>query len=260
MERIAKVVSILSLICWASVLVTAQEPSVKLYAGGPSEIDSRDPDRAKKAIDKWTRASEDDDQWDPSVVGRPTFLRVVKNSNHDGILEVWLKNPSSRRYELFRKYKIAYFSGQLGPKTAEGDLQAPEGFYFISKGRMNPKSRYHLSMDIGYPNAYDKAHDRTGDYLMIHGKAASLGCFAMTDRSAEQLYTLVDQALAKGQSIVRVHCFPFEMTEANLAKHQKHEYHSFWRNLKEGWDWFEEHRVPPNVEVDDGEYVFDPGS
>lgn len=86
---------------------------------------------------------------------------------------------------------------------------------------MNPTSRYHLSMDMGYPNAYDRYHGRTGSPLMIHGKAVSRGSFEMTDASIEQIYALVDAALKRGQPIVRVHCFPFAMTEGGDGAEQR---------------------------------------
>ena len=240
-----------------------EEATPRFFPGGPSEIESDDPQRASKAIRKWTGKDESPDDleeapffWDFEVVGRPLFLRVLKNGNRDGRLEAWLEDPEDGEFELFKSYRIAYFSGELGPKTEVGDLQAPEGFYYITRGRMNPASSYHLSMDMGYPNAFDRVHGRTGSLLMIHGKAVSLGCFAMTDSSIEQLYTLVDAAFENGQRLVRVHCFPFAMTKENLEEQEESIHFEFWRNLKEGWDHFERTGRPPNVEVEDGAYVF----
>lgn len=247
------------------LVIADEEPTEGFFPGGASEIDSDAADRAVQAIRKWSDPSHwpgDQDPeaapyfWDFDVVGRPVFIRVLKNGNRSGLLEVWLEEAESETFELFKTYRVSFFSGELGPKTKQGDLQAPEGFYFISRGRMNPQSSYHLSMDIGYPNAYDRHHGRTGSLLMIHGKSVSLGCFAMTDASIEQIYTLVDGALKRGQPFVRVHCFPFAMTPENLGQHGESEYADFWANLKEGWDWFEEHRRPPNVEVEEGRYVF----
>lgn len=241
-----------------------EELSPKFFGGGPSDISSRDSDRALKAIRKWSSPSEWDEQdpteapyfWDFEKVGREVFLRVLKIGNRDGKLEVWLEDPNTRLFEHFKTYQISYYSGKPGPKTKEGDLQAPEGFYYISRGRMNPASSYHLSMDIGYPNAYDRHHGRTGSLLMIHGKSVSLGCFAMTDASIEQIYTLVDAAFRNGQKIVRVHSFPFVMSDSLMAEREDSEHFEFWENLKEGWDWFEKHKVPPNVEAEEGRYVF----
>jgi len=147
-------------------------------------------------------------------------------------------------------------SGKLGPKTAEGDLQAPEGFYFVPPSRMKPDSTYHLAFNLGYPNAYDQAHGRTGSFLMVHGNRISIGCFAMTDSKIEEIYTLCDAALDKGQPFFRVHVFPFRMTKERLALAKDHKWHDFWLNLKEGYDWFETKRVPPDTTVKDLRYAF----
>ncbi|MEM9282575.1 MAG: L,D-transpeptidase family protein, partial [Verrucomicrobiota bacterium] len=231
-----------ALLAWSSF---SEEEKPLPYPGGDSEISSEDPERAEAAIQKWSFQDEETgypDFWDFEKVGRPVFIRIIKNDNREGILEVWLENPKSEEFEWFQSYQIAYYSGDLGPKRAEGDFQAPEGFYYVSPGRLNPRSSYHLSMDIGYPNAYDRGWGYTGGHLMIHGKAVSIGCFAMTDDSIEQIYTLVYAAFQSGQSIVRVHCFPFEMTEEQMRENEDSPHDPFWLELKGGWDWFEEKR------------------
>lgn len=239
--------------------------SIDPFSGGGSEIGGADSQRAAKAIQKWSDPSAWSGKgnpekspwfWDYSKVGRPVFIRIHKRESYEGALEVWLKDSQTATYELFKTYRIAYFSGDPGPKMKQGDYQAPEGFYFIGRSAMNPMSSFHLSMDMGYPNEYDLHHQRTGDLLMIHGDSVSVGCFAMTDVSIEQIYTLVDAALKDGQPFVRVHSFPFEMTAENLKKNKDSLHYPFWENLKEGWDWFEEERVPPNVTVKDGLYRF----
>ena len=124
-------------------------------------------------------------------------------------------------------------SGSLGPKLAEGDHQAPEGFYYVARSGMNPNSRYHLSFDIGYPNTFDRAHRRTGSLIMIHGNRVSIGCFAMTDVSIEEIYTLCAVALTKGQKFFRVHSFPFRMTDERLQKEKENHHYAFWSQLKQ---------------------------
>ncbi len=244
----------------------AQEATPQFFPGADSDISSVDSERAEKAVIKWTkRGGTQDGQslsqapyyWDRSKVGRPVFIRIMKNDNQHGRLELWTEDASTKKFELLKTYQIAYFSGELGPKTKTGDLQAPEGFYYISRSRMNPHSSYHLSMDMGYPNSYDKEKGYTGSHLMIHGSSVSLGCFAMSDCSIEQIYTMVDQALVNGQKIIRVHSFPFAMTDANMTRAANHPQYAFWKNLKEGWDWFEKNRTPPNVEVKEGKYTFE---
>jgi murein L,D-transpeptidase YafK len=122
---------------------------------------------------------------------------------------------------------------------------------------MNPNSRFHLSFNLGYPNAYDQAYKRTGSALMVHGGRVSIGCFAMTDKKIEEIYALADGALRNGQRFFRVHCFPFRMTDENMKQHRSSEWISFWKNLKSGYDFFENTKLPPDVKVQNGMYVFE---
>ena len=102
---------------------------------------------------------------------------------------------------------------------------------------------------------YDRAHDRTGSYLIVHGDCVSIGCYAMTDDVREEIYTLAAAALNTGQPLFRVHVFPLRMTRPNIEFHRGNQWDAFRRNLKVGHDWFEQHRRPPNVESRDGKYV-----
>jgi len=109
-------------------------------------------------------------------------------------LEVWVKAKEDDAYILLRTYPIQGLSGKAGPKLAEGDCQAPEGIYGIDW--LNPNSGFHLSMHITYPNEYDKARAvedgrvRLGGDIMIHGGRASVGCLAIGDEAAEDLFVL----------------------------------------------------------------------
>ena len=186
-------------------------------------------------------------------LGDPIFMRIFKESNE---LEVWIQPKDQEKYSLFKTYKICYYSGDLGPKTKQGDGQSPEGFYFINAGRFNPWSSFHLSLNMGYPNAYDRSKNYTGNYLMIHGNCVSIGCYAMTDEGIEEIYTLAHKAVENGQSFFRVHSFPFRMTAEKMRQNASHKWFDFWQNLKTGYDWFEEKGTPPNVEVAQGQYTF----
>lgn len=183
--------------------------------------------------------------------GAAAFLRIFKQERE---LELWLRG-SDGAFALFKTYPICTYSGALGPKLRQGDGQAPEGFYRVPAGRLNPYSSYHLSFDLGYPNAYDRAHGRTGSLLMVHGSCVSIGCYAMGDANIEQMYTLLSAAFRAGQGEVAVHAFPFRMTEANLARAQGSAWSDFWSNLREGYDAFERTRVPPTVRVAARRYV-----
>ncbi len=163
-------------------------------------------------------------------MGRPVFLRITKESRQ---LELLVKRPKG--WQVMKVYPILGMSGELGPKLKEGDGQAPEGFYSVVKGNMNPKSSYHLSFNIGYPNAYDRAQGRTGSFIMVHGSVYSIGCFAMGDDAIEEIYTMVDQALVKGQPSVPVQIYPFDMTAERMAAEGEHAHLAFWKYLQAGW-------------------------
>ena len=185
--------------------------------------------------------------------GAPIFIRIFKQNQK---LELWMLD--GYEYKLFKTYSICNFSGKLGPKLKEGDRQAPEGFYFVGESQLNPDSDFHLSFDIGFPNAYDREHRRTGNHLMIHGGCVSAGCYAMTDEGITEIYTLADAALKSGQRLFEVHIFPFRMTAANMAAYSKSRWAGFWANLKTGYDYFEAHHRPPIIYSDGKRYEFGP--
>jgi len=185
------------------------------------------------------------------TLGAPTFLRIFKEERQ---LEVWLQQ--NQTYQLFKTYPICNHSGDLGPKLKEGDHQSPEGFYTVSKSAMNPNSSYHLSFNLGFPNAYDQSHNRTGSFLMIHGDCVSVGCYAMTDAGIEEIYLLVEAAQNAGQESVPVHAFPFKMTEPRLAAEAANKWHPYWSNLKTGYDQFEQTKIPPKISVANQTYTF----
>ncbi|NWK57015.1 murein L,D-transpeptidase [Verrucomicrobiaceae bacterium N1E253] len=191
------------------------------------------------------------------ALGAPVFIRIFKESRK---LEVWLQDPTEKKFKHFKTWKIAAMSGQLGPKTKEGDRQAPEGFYFVPRSRMKPDSRFHLAFNLGYPNPYDRVHRRTGNFLMVHGNRVSLGCFAMTDPGIEEIYTLCASALRNGQPFFRVHSFPFRMTPERMEQAKASPHFAFWENLKQGYDWFETHGTPPDVQVRNNVYQFSAAS
>lgn len=184
--------------------------------------------------------------------GLPVFIRIFKQSNE---LEVWLKNGNS--FKLFKSYKICtYGFAGLGPKEKQGDGKAPEGFYRVYPKSLNPVSNFHLAFNLGYPNEFDRAHKRTGSALMIHGDCVSIGCYAMTDKAIEEIYALADGAFRNGQKSISVHIFPFRMTEEGMNKYDDSKNINFWRNLKEGHDYFEKEKNPPRVSVINKKYKF----
>ncbi|MER9236766.1 murein L,D-transpeptidase [Mesorhizobium sp. M0622] len=180
------------------------------------------------------------------------MARIFKE---EGKLEIW-KAKTNGRYDLVASYDICKWSGKLGPKFTEGDRQAPEGFYTVRPAQMNPRSNYHLSFNIGYPNAYDRANGRTGSNLMVHGACSSSGCYSMTDAQIEQIYAFGRDAFQGGQTEFQIQAFPFRMTAANMARYRNDPNYEFWKMLKVGYDNFEVTKVPPKVDVCEKRYVF----
>ncbi len=183
----------------------------------------------------------------------PILIRLFKQ---EAELEIW-KQDSSGRYALLKTFPICRWSGELGPKIKEGDRQAPEGFYAITPAQMNPSSQYYLAFNMGFPNVYDQANGRTGNFLMIHGDCSSRGCYAMTDEQISEIYALARESFFGGQESFQVQAYPFRMTPANLAKHRNNPNMPFWKMLKEGHDHFEVARLEPKVDVCERRYVFD---
>lgn len=181
----------------------------------------------------------------------PILLRIFKEESE---LEVW-KAKAGGRYYHFKTYPICNWSGKLGPKIKIGDKQSPEGFYQVSRGQMNPNSKFHLSFNLGFPNKFDKSKGRTGEYLMVHGDCKSLGCYAMTDALIEEIYILAREAFVGGQKSFPVHAFPFRMTDRNMDRHRRSRWIGFWRNLKQGYDRFEISRKPLKIDVCERRYL-----
>ena len=108
-------------------------------------------------------------------------------------LEIWGRDAGP--WARIDMLPILAASGLPGPKLQQGDRQVPEGIYRVMA--LNPNSRFHLSIMLDYPNAYDvavaDAEGRTdlGGEIFIHGSAVSIGCLAMGDRAIENLFVLV---------------------------------------------------------------------
>jgi murein L,D-transpeptidase YafK len=190
------------------------------------------------------------------TAGSPILIRIFKAEFE---LELWMRKGD--RFELFATYPICYWSGTLGPKLHEGDKQAPEGFYAVGLNQIHRRGRWPRSLNIGYPNALDRAHARTGSLILVHGGCTSTGCFAMTNPVMAEIYTLAEQALQQGQDRIPIHVFPFRMTDANFAARTlaHAEWRAFWLNLKAGYDLFERTRVPPKVGICNRQYAVSAG-
>ncbi len=186
-------------------------------------------------------------------LGAPILARLYKKENR---FEIWMKKKG--RFYFFRSYGICSWSGKLGPKLKTGDNQAPEGYYVVTPAQMNPRSKFHLSFNLGYPNFYDRAHGRTGAHLMVHGECSSRGCYALTNSSIEEVYLLARDSFKNGQRRFHVHAYPFKMTKYNLDRYKDNKWIDFWKNLAEGDALFKKTGLPMKMVVANKRYVFAP--
>ena len=177
-------------------------------------------------------------------------------------LEVWAKNKDEAKYRLITIYKFCNSVGELGPKRREGDLQIPEGVYFLS--RFNPTSDYFLSLKVSYPNRSDSLRAESaklGGDIYIHGGCSTVGCIPITDTYIKELYVFAVQAKQSGQIQIPVHLFPVRLNDENLAlikkQHGDFQLHQFWSDLKNGYDLFEiTKEIPRTIISPTGKYYF----
>ena len=178
------------------------------------------------------------------------YLRVFKSEKK---VELWAKNTTDSVFVPIKEFSICDLSGSDGPKRRSHDLQVPEGFYHISK--LNPYSRYYLSMEINYPNASDSirgVRGRLGNEIYIHGSCLSSGCLAMTDDKIKELFVYCIEAYNSGQEEINLTMFPAQLNDANYSR-LKSRYSkdkdkiSLWADLKKSYDLFNQTKVPPCV-------------
>ncbi|MCO5231529.1 MAG: L,D-transpeptidase family protein [Chitinophagales bacterium] len=184
------------------------------------------------------------------------FIQVFKDEK---IMEVWGKNEGE--WQLIVSYPICFIPGHLGPKIKQGDQQVPEGWYKINS--INPKSEFHLSMQINYPNEADLVRSKNekdpGGDIFIHGNCVSVGCIPIEDIPMEEFFWLTVQSIyAYPDQAIQVLMLPFDLNNESKYKKmtkQYPEYYSFWEELKSLQVYFEEFREIPNVTISpDGHY------
>ncbi len=191
---------------------------------------------------------------------KEVYIRTFKAQNE---FEIWVRNEGVDTFSLFKNYSVCALSGSLGPKRWEGDRQVPEGFYFIN--HFNPKSDFHLSMLVSYPNYSDLIlgnPTKPGGDIYIHGACYTVGCLPMTDKLIKEIYIICMLARSNGQNNIPIHMFPARFNKASvgfLAKEygEDESRHRFWLNLKAGYDYFEKTKtIMPVMYNREGKYVF----
>ena len=192
----------------------------------------------------------------------PAKYVYIRSFKYDSQLEVWVKNDRKDPYKLFKSYRVCALAGTLGPKRMEGDYQVPEGFYYINE--FNPKSTYHLSLGINYPNISDRILsdiNSPGGDIYIHGSCVTVGCIPLTDPMIEELYTITAHAKNQGQDFIPVHIFPIKFNVkrsidylGRLTKDDE-QLKNFSSHLEDAFNYFEKHKqVPVVMTSDKGEY------
>lgn len=179
------------------------------------------------------------------------YLRAFKK---EGVLELWIKNKEDLYFQFAKSYAICTSSGTLGPKRKEGDHQVPEGYYHIN--RLNPNSKYFLSLHVNYPNFSDKIFAdpiKPGSLIFVHGNCVSVGCLPITDEKIKELYILCAEAMGNGQENIPITIFPAKLNDKNFAKLKREfknnsEFLNLWKDLKVGYDYFNTNKSLPNVE------------
>jgi len=179
------------------------------------------------------------------------YLRSIK---YDSQLEVWVKGDRNEKYKLFKTYRVCALAGSLGPKRMQGDYQVPEGFYYINE--FNPKSNYHLSLGLNYPNLSDRILGdslQPGGDIYIHGSCVTTGCIPIMDQQIEELYILAAHAKTQGQDFIPVHIFPIHFRNARsneyLNRYLKDfpEYIPMVNEMKQAYNYFEKTKKLPVI-------------
>ena len=193
----------------------------------------------------------------------PAKQMYIRSFKYDSQLEVWVRNSNEEPYKLFKTYRVCALAGGMGPKRMEGDYQVPEGFYYINE--FNPKSNYHLSLGLNYPNPSDRVLSdsvRPRGEIFIHGSCITVGCIPLQNPQIEELYILAALAKNNGQDFIPVHIFPIRFNNKKsleyLAKATKadQDLQRFAIKIKEVFDFFEEKKKLPLIAINkNGDYV-----
>ncbi len=178
------------------------------------------------------------------------YIQIFKKEK---ILEVWAKNVDDKQFKPLINYPFCATSGKLGPKRKSGDLQIPEGIYYVD--RFNPSSNFHLSLGINYPNQADRIlgyQQSLGGDIFLHGGCVTIGCVPITDDKIKELYILAVEAKNRGQQQIKVHIYPTKLTDKGLnwlLETKATRFHSQWKALRPIYDYFERYKKLPQVKI-----------
>jgi murein L,D-transpeptidase YafK len=223
---------------------------------GPTDwISAEESPLRRVAEAKQKKQAEVERMFADAGVAFPPAEMLLRAFKRERILELWAASRPGERLARVATYGICYLSGGLGPKRREGDLQVPEGFYKLID--LNPTTPFYLALHVGYPNESDRIlgdRRRPGGEILIHGACVSVGCLAMSDERAAELWIAASAVRFAGRP-VHVHIFPTRDLAGLLASPEGAAHRAFWENLVPGFSHFEESRRIPRIRVNaDGRY------
>jgi murein L,D-transpeptidase YafK len=186
------------------------------------------------------------------------YIRVFKKEQQ---LEIWVKSRKDHRFSFLKSYEICGKSGELGPKRKEGDLQIPEGFYFVES--FDPDNQFYKGLKLDYPNEADRIlGDKIspGSDIFIHGSCTSTGCIALSNEIMDIIYPIAENAKKQGQQQIPVHIYPCHFGQINLELFIDSNpgfkvYRNFWDSLSKVFLHFERWKTLPWIKIgENGNY------
>jgi len=184
-------------------------------------------------------------------IGNKILIIIFKTEKR---LELWM--DIAGEYKFLKSYPIISYSGKLGAKVSIKDKQAPEGYYSINIHRIIRKDELFTKLDLGFPNRYDKEHNVSSGYASIHNPSIQEDGFVIDNNNISEIYNIVQEALLNGYKTIPVYIYPFVMTQYNLERYYNSRWIDFWRNIKEGYDYFNRYHRTPKIEIRNGRYIF----
>lgn len=236
----------------AALALTSCTGGGGLDSGAIRTTDNNGPDRAQVAVARYREPVQRMFASKGVDFSQPVFMRAFKQDN---VIELWAKDKRRSGYKLVKRYEVCNYSGALGPKTRSGDMQTPEGFYEVRAHNLKPQSQFHMSFNLGFPNAHDRSRGWAGTNIMVHGDCTSEGCFAMRDDPMEEIYTVASLNFEAGNGLFYFHSFPFRMTDKALEAQKDHPWHDFWASMQPGYEIFERQRLVPQISSQSGRYI-----
>jgi len=208
------------------------------------------------------------------------LFRVFKMEKE---IEIWAMSKGLKSMQFVHTASICDMDWLPGPKLKRGDSKTPEGFYYIKRNDFGTSSKFGfmwmcldeagvddsgesgkcscVKICLDYPNNVDKARTRRGaglkdpgDAICVHGNCISDGCVSFENRDFLPVYGFAALHHRRKNDDLQFHIFPFRFKDKELESVAidpktegllgKEKTLRFWRNLKAGYELFEETKMP----------------